>query len=270
MKETKNDKYWIRQQDNLEFMRELEGESIDLIYCDILYGTGRSFRDFQDLKSNKNTIDEFYKPRLIEMFRLLKKTGTIYLQCDNKINHWIRNLMDDIFGYDNFKNEIIWNYGGQSLKTEISNKHDIIIRYVKSKNYIYNTQYKPHTDRSKKEYRHFHNGEMCARTKRGNKYYYSPLNKEGTNITSVWSDINLLTPSAKERKQINFSTQKPKALLERIIKASSNEGDLVADFFMGSGTTGEVALELGRRFIGCDIGDKALEISKTRLEKVNL
>ncbi len=266
IKEIKNDKYWIRQQDNLEFMKELENDSIDLIYSDILYGTGKNFGDYQDLKSDRKVIEEHYVPRIQEMHRVLKDTGSIYLQCDYRINHWIRCILDDVFGYEMFKNEIVWDYGGQSLKTDISNKHDLILRYTKSNNYIYNTQYKPHTERSKKEYRHLVDGKMCARTKRGDKFYYSPLNEEGTNITSVWSDIGLLTPSSKERKTIGYATQKPKALLERIIKASSNEGDVVADFFMGSGTTGEVSLDLDRKFIGCDIGEKAFIITENRLK----
>lgn len=183
--EIKTDKYWIRQQDNLEFMKELGSESIDLIYCDILYGTGRKFKDYQDLKPIRSEIESHYIPRIKEMYRLLKDTGSIYLQMDTKINHWIRCIMDDIFGYDNFRNEIVWDYGGQSRKSDISNKHDIIIRYTKTNKFIYNTQFKPHTERSKKEYRHLHNGEMCARTKRGDVFYYSPLNPNGTNITSV-------------------------------------------------------------------------------------
>lgn len=265
MREIKNDKYWIRQQDNLEFMKDIESNSIDLIYSDILYGTGRNFGDYQDLKSDRKIIEEHYMPRLIEMKRVLKDTGSIYLQCDYRINHWIRCILDDVFGYDNFRNEIVWDYGGQSRKTDISNKHDLLIRYTKTNKFVYNTQFKPHTERSKKEYRHLYNGEMCARTKRGDTYYYSPLNPNGTNVTSVWSDIGLLTPSSKERNCINYDTQKPKSLVERIIKASSNEGDLVADFYMGSGTTGDVALDLGRKFIGCDIGDKAFEITHKRL-----
>ena len=176
--------------------------------------------------------------------------------------------MDEIFGMDNFKNDIIWNYGGQSLKSNISNKHDNILRYTKSKDFTYNTQYKPHTERSKKEYRHFHEGKMCARTCRKDKdgnpvYYYSPLNEEGTNITSVWDDIYYLTPSSKER--LGYDTQKPKALIERIIKASSNEGDLVADFYAGSFTTAEVCKDLNRNFIGCDINPRAVEIGKKRV-----
>jgi DNA modification methylase len=91
----------IECQDNLEFMKSIEENSIDIIYCDILYGTGRKFSDYQDLKPIKSDIEEHYIPRLKEMYRILKDTGTIYLQIDTKINHWIRCIMDDIFGYDN-------------------------------------------------------------------------------------------------------------------------------------------------------------------------
>lgn len=268
MNEIKTDNYWIKQQDNLEFMKELKNDSVDLIYCDILYNTGRKFRDYDDRLGAPQQAMKWYKPRLIEMKRILKDTGSVYLQCDYRLVHYLKVLMDEIFGMGNFKNDIIWNYGGQSRKTGISNKYDNILRYSKSKKCIYNTQYKPHTLRSKKEYRHLHNGEMCARTKRGDKYYYSPLNPNGTNITDVWDDLYYLTPSSKERKSIGYDTQKPKSLLKRIIKASSNDMDVVADFFMGSCTTGEVALELGRRFIGCDIGDKAFNISKERLKNI--
>ena len=88
-------------------MRELQSESIDLIYCDILYGTGKTFADYQDLKPEKNLIEQFYEPRLNEMHRLLKNTGTIYLQMDLRIVHWVRIMMDKIFGYNNFRNQIV-------------------------------------------------------------------------------------------------------------------------------------------------------------------
>ena len=92
--------------DNLEFMKTLKSGSIDLIYSDILYGTGRDFGDYKDLPSNRQTIDDFYIPRIAEMHRLLKDTGYIYLQMDTRISHWLRVVMDDIFGYNNFRNEI--------------------------------------------------------------------------------------------------------------------------------------------------------------------
>ena len=95
--------------DNMELLKQLPNNYIDLIYCDILYGTGRNFGDYQDLKCDRKIIEEHYTPRLQEMHRVLKDTGSIYLQMDTRINHWIRCLMDDVFGYDNFRNEIIWD-----------------------------------------------------------------------------------------------------------------------------------------------------------------
>ena len=100
----------IRLSDNLELMAEMKDNSVDLIYCDILYGTGRKFKDYQDLKPKREIIEEHYIPRIKEMHRILKDTGSIYLQMDSKINHWIRCVLDDVFGYDKFVNEIIWNY----------------------------------------------------------------------------------------------------------------------------------------------------------------
>ena len=97
-------------QDNLELLKSQPDESVDLIYCDILYGTGRNFGDYQDLKPIRSEIESHYLPRLVEMKRVLKQNGSIYLQMDTRINHWMRILMDDVFGYDNFKNEIVWHY----------------------------------------------------------------------------------------------------------------------------------------------------------------
>jgi len=99
-----------RAVDNLELLLSQPDESVDLIYCDILYGTGRNFGDYQDLKPIRSEIEAHYLPRLKEMHRVLKQNGSIYLQMDYRISHWIRLIMDDIFGYDNFVNEIIWCY----------------------------------------------------------------------------------------------------------------------------------------------------------------
>ena len=126
----------IECQDNLEFMKSIEENSIDVIYCDILYGTGRKFSDYQDLKPVKSDIEEHYIPRIKEMYRILKDTGTIYLQMDTKINHWIRCIMDDIFGYDNMRNEIIWFYNtAPRKKSDFGKRHDTIYRYSKTNNY---------------------------------------------------------------------------------------------------------------------------------------
>lgn len=238
----------ITCQDNLELLKELEDNSIDLIYCDILYGTGRKFSDYQDLKPIKSDIEEHYIPRIKEMHRVLKETGTIYLQMDTKINHWIRCIMEDIFGYDNMRNEIIWYYNtAPRKKNDFGKRHDIIYRFTKSDNYKFNPIREPYSESAPRGY---------AKEK-----YYHP---EGKVVGDVWQ-MNILGQNDKTER-IGYDTQKPKSLIERIIKASSDEGDLVADFYMGSGTTAVVAKELNRNFIGCDINPRAVELTKKRLE----
>ncbi len=130
----------IRLSDNLELMAEMQDNTVDLIYCDILYGTGRKFKDYQDLKPKREVIEEHYIPRIKEMHRILKDTGSIYLQMDTKINHWIRCILDDVFGYDKFRNEIVWTYetaGRRSLK-RFKPAHDVILFYGKQKNKLIN------------------------------------------------------------------------------------------------------------------------------------
>ena len=119
-----------RAVDNLELLLSQPDESVDLIYCDILYGTGRNFGDYQDLKPIRSEIEAHYLPRLKEMHRVLKSTGSIYLQMDYRIIHWVRCMMDDIFGYGNFRNEIIWCYTSPSgAKNNFPKKHDNIVFY---------------------------------------------------------------------------------------------------------------------------------------------
>jgi len=241
--------------DNLELMKTLQDNYIDLIYCDILYGTGRNFDDYQDLKCDRKIIEEHYIPRLKEMYRVLKNTGSIYLQMDTRINHWMRCLMDDVFGYDNFRNEIIWSYnwGGRS-KTKFAQKHDTIFFYSKTNNYNF------YTDKIRIPYK-----TIVSEKTKNPLVNRDKLNK-GQIPTSVWTDITIIHTNSKEAKENKYNTKKPEKLLERIIKASSNENDLVADFYLGSGTTAIVCKNLNRNFIGCDISEKAIEISKNRVE----
>ncbi len=227
--------------DNLELLKQLPDNYIDLIYCDILYGTGRNFGDYQDLKCDREVIEDHYLPRIKEMYRVLKDTGSIYLQMDTRINHWMRCLMDYVFGYENFLNEIVWdslplNFAGFKTlkKTYIYSAHYILF-YSKTKNIIFNKEFFKY------------------------KEYHYPL-------TDVWKNIlsfNYIKIGNSEG--VGYATQKPKELLERIIKASSNENDIVADFYMGSGTSMVVAKELNRQFIGCDISQKAVDITNQRL-----
>ena len=234
--------------DNMELMKTIESNTIDLIYCDILYGTGRKFKNYQDLKPMISEIENHYLPRLKEMHRVLKSTGSIYLQMDTRINHWMRCIMDDIFNYSNFRTEIAWCYAGGGIpKNNYPKKHDVILFYSKTEKYYFNHQLRNYSKSG------------SGRRSNGDKYDLQGQ----TPINDWWIDIAPQNTQSKDK--VDYNTQKPKALLERIINASSNEGDLVADFYAGSFTTAVVCKELNRNFIGCDINPLALEISKQRL-----
>ena len=241
--------------DNLELMKQMDDNSVDLIYSDILYNTGKKFDDFDDNLGSPQEAIEWYKPRVREMYRVLKDTGSIYLQCDSNLVHYLKVEMDKVFGIENFQRDIIWRIGWISgYKTQAKNwirNHDNILYYTKSNKFTFNKEYIPYP----KGY-----------VRRDGK---KPKGK-GIPIEDTWNcsekDIlNSIQIMSLSKEKVGYDTQKPKALLERIIKASSNKGDIVADFFCGSGTTGVVAKELGRNYIMCDISPKAVEISEMRL-----
>lgn len=237
-------------EDNLITLSRIEDEKINLIYCDILYGTGKKFPDYDDLTADKNIIYDFYHPRLVQMYRVLHNDGTIYLQCDIRINHWIRVMMDEIFGYNNFRNEIVvkYNIGGYG-KREFPKKHDYLVVYTKSENYTFNDL----------AIRIPYKSVISKTTIRPN---ITPEKLAiGTVPTNVWDDI----PSGlKVKKKTSYFSEKHEKLLQRIVLCSSNVGDTVADFFLGSGTTAIVSQQFGRKFIGCDINPSAIEITKNR------
>ena len=203
--------------------------------------------------------------RLQLMRDLLADDGSIYVHCDYRVNSLIRLAMDEVFGTDNFVNQIIWNYvsGGVSDKT-FARKHDIIYLFSKAGNYTFNIQ--------KERKAPSQNAKIETDGKGDFIWYIRP----GTNpqvpngvksyldkyVQDVWQ-IPIVNPQAKER--LNYPTQKPEALLERIIKASSNEGDIVADFFCGSGTTAAIAEKLGRKWIASDLGKFAIHTTRKRM-----
>lgn len=256
----------LYNKDNLELLKTLPDNHIDLIYCDILYGTGTTFNDYADLKTTKKDIEEHYIPRLTEMYRVLKNTGTIYLQMDTRINHWLRCIMDDIFGYENFRNELVWLYKTQGFsKNSYSKKHDVVLFYTKTDNYTFNLDLvrEPEISESvfKRSGKDINEDGKYFRIKNGKPYeinaYSPPLS---------WFQINAINASNKER--VGYDTQKPTELIKKFILASSNENDLVADFYLGSGTTAVVSKDLNRNFIGCDINPRAIEITNKRLKNV--
>ncbi|MFA6071562.1 MAG: site-specific DNA-methyltransferase [Janthinobacterium sp.] len=240
--------------DNLALLPQIPDCSIDLIYNDVLFNTGKRFSDFDDGIGTTEQALKFYRSRLIEMQRVLKPTGSIYIHCDFRLSHYLKIEMDKLF---RFRNEIIWCYrqSGRGSKS-FANKHDTIFFYTKSDRYTFNDN----------DIRVPYEGSGGYQTsgrgvqgKNGRIYYPNPVGK----IPEDWWDIPALTPMSKER--VGYDTQKPKALLERIIKASSNVGDVVADFFIGSGTSLVVAKNLGRDYIGCDISTKAVGITNRRM-----
>ena len=251
--------------DNLELLLSQPDESVDLIYCDILYGTGRNFGDYQDLKPIRSEIEAHYLPRLKEMHRVLKANGTIYLQMDTRINHWMRCIMDDIFNYNNFRTEIVWFYNSQGKSDkEWNRKHDVILYYTKGKQWTSNAKdvMDSITDLTYKRFKSEIDKKgyyTCFKNGKEYKYYL-----ENGSLPKDWfEDVTYISRDNKELT--GYATQKPKALIERLIKASSNEGDTVADYYLGSGTTAKVCQELNRKFIGCDLNPKAIEITKARL-----
>ena len=198
-------------------------------------------------------------PRLVELHRVLKATGSIYLHCDPTASHYLKMLMDAIFGPLNFRNEIIWHYRrwtGEARRFQ--RMHDIILFYAKNRETVgFNALYTPYTKKSAKRKEHYH-----TRIK-GDDVYVTSVDPRGVRENDVWT-ISVINPAAKER--LGYPTQKPEALLERIINASSNKGDIVLDPFCGCGTTIAAAQRLDRRWIGIDITHLAIGLIKHRLK----
>lgn len=242
--------------DNLELMEQMDDNSVDLIYSDILYNTGKKFRDFDDKLGTTAEAIEWYKPRVIEMKRILKDTGNIYLHMDFRLSHYMKILLDEVFGEKYFINEIIWAYrtGGVS-KRYFQRKHDSILRYVKTDKYTHNPQF----ERSYMSHKYGFKGLIEHYDEEKDMWY------RDVHMRDVW-EMDIVRGNVNEK--VDYNTQKPMELLKRIIQSSSNEGDIVADFFCGSGTTGVVAKELGRNYIMCDVSPKAVEISGMRLEGI--
>jgi len=222
--------------------------------------------------------------RIIELHRILKDTGSFYLHCDPTASHYLKAILDDIFGKDNFRNEIIWSYKKWTNSAKhFQRNHDVVLYFVKNNNanffnkiYLEQTQrqaevrkygYNLGSNKKKQLVRIYDkdNPSVIAKLKSGewsdrNIYYVS--SNLGNPVSDVW-DISIINGQAKER--IGYPTQKPLALLERIILASSKEGDIVLDPFCGCATTCVKAQQLGRHWIGIDIEVKAVELLIQRL-----
>ena len=254
---------------------------VDLIYIDPPFDSKADYRTKVtlpglDLQQKPTVVEQFayadtweegtisylkmIYPRLVLMKELLSERGSIYVHIDWHVGSYMKVILDDIFGKDNFVNEIIWYYRRWNIAgSSFATNHDTILYYGKNKsNRVYNQLYIPKSEKSSAQ------GKSWRSVIDENGVRHSIMTDEptkGVPMPDVW-DISMINPVAKER--IGYATQKPEALLERIIKASSNEGDLVCDFFGGSGTTAAVAERLGRRWITCDIGKPASLVMRKR------
>ena len=292
--------------DNLPIMRGINSESIDLIYLDPPFNSnanyaapigsaaaGAEFKDtwtlsdvdnaWLDLIETKHPAlnrvihaamtnsDKSYliymAARLLEMKRILKDTGSIYLHCDTTMSHYLKLVMDAVFRKSNFRNEIVWCYQiGARSKKQFGRKHDAILFYSKSKNYVFDsdavriarqkTHMKVETDSEGRTW-------QVKKDAKSGKVYRYPTDL-GVLCPDWWVGIQQLNRNQKERT--GYPTQKPLALLDRIIKASSNKGDVVFDPFCGCATTLVTADRLQRDWIGIDISEKAAELVVERIE----
>ena len=230
---------------------------------------GSTFEEKQygDIWTNDEYLQFMYE-RFLIMRELLSQDGSIYVHCDWHKSSYLRMILDDVFGPENFRNEIVWSYFGfkRATSKKFPQKHDLIYSYTKTQDYVWNVQYVPHSEDYIKRFKKDASGRLYRDdvnpTGGGTRIIYLD-EVEGNIVDSVWNDIPPVNPVAIERQ--NYPTQKPEKLLERIIKASSNPGDLVFDCFMGSGTTQAVAMKLGRRFLGADINLGAIQTTTKRL-----
>ena len=327
--------------DNLEQLRKLPDNCIDLIYIDPPFNSNRNYevfwgetkekRAFEDRHASTQAYIEFMRPRCVELHRVLKKTGSFYYHCDWHASHYVKVMLDQIFGENQFQNEIVWKRTTAHRSTKkFGNVHDSIHFYSKSSNYIWNPQFLPYdNDYLSKTYSNVDpDGQRWKSTdltadgiRRGESglpwrnidvtskgrhwavptdiefgltgatvqdrldeldakgFIHWPAKKggmprfkqyadgmEGVVLHTLWTDIKPIGAQAVER--LGYPTQKPVALLDRIIKASSNEGDIILDAFCGCGTALVAAEQLGRQWIGIDVSPTACRVMAKRLRDV--
>lgn len=260
--------------DNLDILKTIENESVDLIYIDppffthkayeVIWGDEAEVRSFEDRwEGGIEHYISWMKPRVQELYRILKPTGSFYLHCDWHANAHIRIMLDGIFGDDHFQNEIIWYYrGGGVSKERFGRRHDSVFFYAKGEKWTFNADAVriPYSEETLERL------QYKARSFRGEKVYETyEANPLGKFPDDVWI-MQPIMPSSKER--LGYPTQKPEKLLERVMQASSNKGDVVLDAFCGCGTTLAVGQQLGRHWIGIDISPTAVKLIERRLQRL--
>ncbi len=270
----------IVQGDNLQFLKtcymnqdplikdKVKGK-VKLVYIDPPFATKSDFKSSEGADSYSDKIDraefiENLRERIIYIREILADDGSIFVHLDWKMAHYLKIIMDEVFGESNFINEIIWYYRRWNIAANLfARNHDNIFYYSKNKGrYTFNNLYIPKSEKSSGDGKAWLSiiDEETGRRKS------VLLNEEskGVPMPDVF-EISMINPMALERRMVNYPTQKPEALLERLIKASTNENDLIIDLFAGSGTTAAVAEKLGRRWITCDFGKHAIYTMQKRI-----
>lgn len=263
--------------DCLDIMQTMEPSTVDLVYLDPPFFTNRhhaaitrdrtqTFR-FSDIWNSLSEYAEFMEIRLREIRRILKDTGSVFVHCDKSANFLLRSLLDEVFGQDNFRSEIIWTYRRWSNAAKgLMPAHQTIYFYSKTDHFKFNRIFCAYSETTNVDQilqlrsRDKHGVSTYATNQDGGIIYCD--DKKGVPLSDVW-EIPFLNPKAKERT--GYPTQKPILLLERVIEIVTDPGDLVIDPFCGSGTTLVAAKILGRRSIGMDCSNEAVELSRRRV-----
>lgn len=259
--------------ENLPVVQGLDDESVDLVYIDPPFGTGtvrkgRQQNQYQDLPNDPDAFVSWLGPCLEESRRVLNKSGSLFVHLDYRSVHYVKVFLDGLFGRSRFINEIIWCYsvGGKSKRT-FGRKHDTILWYSKTSDYAFYPEevHVPRKPSSHMRVVEDENGNPVQEKtdRKTGKVYRYPVNR-GKIPEDWWTDIELLNRSDKERS--GWPTQKPSRLLTRIMKSTTIQGNLVADWFSGSGTTAVVAQGLGRSFIATDREPDAVHCALERLQ----
>jgi len=256
---------------------------INLIYIDPPFFTGADFTirtklGNEQIEKEPSIIEEraykdtwsggiasyliYMYERLVLMRDLLAENGSIYVHLDWHVGHYVKVMMDEIFGYKNFRNEVVWRYRRwPAISNDFQKMHDVILKYSKTENVIWNQLYEELSESSIRQWK----GKVRVdRTSERGTRFSETFDEEspGVQMSDVWEISQITAPFGE---YLNFDTQKPEALLKRGILASSNPGDIVADFFCGSGTTLAVAEKLGRRWIGSDLSKFGIQVTRKRL-----
>lgn len=298
---------------NAEVVKQFENESINMIYFDPPYNTGRDFHHFSD-RDDPDLFKSSMKTIVQECHRVLSKKGNIIVHIEPRVSHWFRAILDEVFGEGMFRNEIIWKTGGNAKnKYQLGRQHDVLLVYSKSKKSVFNSLYKEYDDAykkksnvklcsiHKKEYvtTALHNSQPDVNPRPNLRYEWNGHEKqwyvtkekmqhlhennrleynakgiprvkrfldemEGVPVTDLWIDIS----NTQGNEKLDYATQKPIKLLERVLRLYSNEGDIVMDPFAGSGTLGRASLNLNRKYILIDINPHGKEVFQQSLPEI--